>query len=35
MLVVWIVLHDLAIRKCLTDFLDADVPDDALINRVL
>jgi hypothetical protein len=34
-LVVRIVLDDLAVRKCLTDLLDAYVPDDALINRVL
>jgi len=29
------VLNDLAIRKCLADLLDADVSDDALIDRVL
>jgi hypothetical protein len=30
-LVVWIVLNDLAVSKCLADLLDADVPYDALI----
>jgi len=33
-LVVWIVIHDLPICKGFTDLLDADVPNDALINRV-